>query len=95
MVVVVADIRLLNQTEDDVVEMRFTDIFSYLKVSIVALTKGEIRIVQASMLGSILSNLLLVRPSLNFYFFYFPSQERTRFIILPPRSSECVSSSAA
>lgn len=70
MVVVVVDIRLFNQTEDDVVEMRFADIFSHLKVSIVALTKGEIRIVQASMLGSILSNLLLVRSSLNFYFLF-------------------------
>jgi len=33
------------------------------QVSIVALTKGEIRIVQASMLGSILSNILLVLGS--------------------------------
>jgi hypothetical protein len=32
-------------------------------VSIVALIKGEIRIVQASMLGSILSNILLVMTS--------------------------------
>ncbi|CAN6648260.1 vacuolar calcium ion transporter [Trichomonascus vanleenenianus] len=42
---------LLNATFGNAVE---------LIVSIVALTKGEIRIVQASMLGSILSNLLLV-----------------------------------
>ncbi|KAG0644398.1 Sodium/calcium exchanger protein-domain-containing protein [Tuber brumale] len=42
---------LLNATFGNAVE---------LIVSIVALTKGEIRIVQASMLGSILSNILLV-----------------------------------
>ncbi|KXT06996.1 hypothetical protein AC578_7262 [Pseudocercospora eumusae] len=42
---------LMNATFGNAVE---------LIVSIVALTKGEIRIVQASMLGSILSNLLLV-----------------------------------
>ncbi|KAG9233761.1 Sodium/calcium exchanger protein-domain-containing protein [Amylocarpus encephaloides] len=42
---------LLNATFGNAVE---------LIVSIVALTKGEIRIVQSSMLGSILSNLLLV-----------------------------------
>ena len=34
-----------------------------LIVSIVALGKGQIKLVQASMLGSILSNLLLVRKS--------------------------------
>ena len=33
---------------------------SRLQVSIVALDRGEIRIVQSSMLGSILSNVLLV-----------------------------------
>jgi Ca2+:H+ antiporter len=32
----------------------------WLQVSIVALRAGEIRIVQSSMLGSILSNILLV-----------------------------------
>jgi Ca2+/H+ antiporter len=32
-----------------------------VQVSIVALREGEIRIVQSSMLGSILSNILLVR----------------------------------
>ncbi|KAK5119784.1 hypothetical protein LTR85_007360 [Meristemomyces frigidus] len=42
---------LLNATFGNAVE---------LIVSVVALTKGEIRIVQASMLGSILSNILLV-----------------------------------
>jgi len=42
---------LMNATFGNAVE---------LIVSIVALTKGEIRIVQASMLGSILSNILLV-----------------------------------
>ncbi|CUS11837.1 unnamed protein product [Tuber aestivum] len=42
---------LLNATFGNAVE---------LIVSIVALTRGEIRIVQASMLGSILSNILLV-----------------------------------
>ncbi|KAL7269976.1 Vacuolar calcium ion transporter [Rhizina undulata] len=42
---------LLNATFGNAVE---------LIVSIVALTKGELRIVQASMLGSILSNILLV-----------------------------------
>lgn len=36
-----------------------------LIVSIVALKEGQIRLVQASMLGSILSNLLLVRPQLS------------------------------
>ncbi|TKA71585.1 hypothetical protein B0A55_08320 [Friedmanniomyces simplex] len=42
---------LMNATFGNAVE---------LIVSVVALTKGEIRIVQASMLGSILSNILLV-----------------------------------
>jgi Ca2+:H+ antiporter len=42
---------LLNATFGNAVE---------LIVSVVALTRGEIRIVQASMLGSILSNILLV-----------------------------------
>jgi len=45
---------LMNATFGNAVE---------LIVSIVALTKGEIRIVQASMLGSILSNILLVLGS--------------------------------
>lgn len=49
---------LLNATFGNAVEMI---------VSIVALTKGEIRIVQASMLGSILSNLLLVL-GMSFFF---------------------------
>jgi Ca2+:H+ antiporter len=44
---------LMNATFGNAVE---------LIVSIVALQKGEIRIVQASMLGSILSNILLVSP---------------------------------
>lgn len=42
---------------------------SSTKVSIVALNKGEIRIVQASMLGSILSNILLVCSSSIFFTF--------------------------
>jgi len=50
---------LLNATFGNAVE---------LIVSIVALTQGQIRIVQSSMLGSILSNILLVRsfPCLSF-----------------------------
>jgi hypothetical protein len=36
------------------------DLLTSKQVSIVALKQGEIRIVQASMLGSILSNILLV-----------------------------------
>lgn len=47
---------LLNATFGNAVE---------LIVSVVALTKGEIRIVQASMLGSILSNILLVGISIS------------------------------
>ncbi|KAH0547502.1 hypothetical protein GP486_008428, partial [Trichoglossum hirsutum] len=50
---------LLNATFGNAVE---------LIVSIVALTRGEIRIVQSSMLGSILSNILLVRVSLEHRF---------------------------
>ncbi|CAG8851492.1 2322_t:CDS:2, partial [Racocetra persica] len=45
---------LLNATFGNAVE---------LIISVVALTQGEIRIVQASMLGSIISNLLLVLGS--------------------------------
>jgi len=44
---------LLNATFGNAVEMI---------VSTVALTRGEIKIVQSSMLGAILSNILLVRP---------------------------------
>lgn len=46
---------LLNATFGNAVEMI---------VSTVALTRGEIKIVQSSMLGAILSNILLVRPIL-------------------------------
>jgi Ca2+/H+ antiporter len=40
--------------------MRVNGTDQWLQVSIVALKNGEIRIVQSSMLGSILSNILLV-----------------------------------
>jgi Ca2+:H+ antiporter len=65
----------------------FADIFfSTPKVSVVALTRGEIRIVQASMLGSILSNILLVWSNL----FSFAGAHSIDNYTL--RSSECVSS---
>ena len=44
--------------------MLLTQSFS-IKISTVALTRGEIRIVQANMLGAILSNLLAVSVSVN------------------------------
>ena len=44
--------------------MLLTQSFS-IKISTVALTRGEIRIVQANMLGAILSNLLAVSISVN------------------------------
>ena len=44
--------------------MLLTHSFS-IKISTVALTRGEIRIVQANMLGAILSNLLAVSIPVN------------------------------
>jgi Ca2+:H+ antiporter len=70
---------LMNATFGNAVE---------LIVSVIALTKGEIRVVQASMLGSILSNLLLVN-------FHRISARAYQLTTASRRCSECASSLVA